>query len=132
MGSFGTLAKLPLCYKRYVLVHPGLAHLPNSPLRTGTAPSRAEQWCSTYGINGVLHESFVHMRYIWLKSAISSDRRPADMRTLGYNQALPSNPGTQWVVVSAGIAQERVVMARSQMPDIDRMLQRPSGARMYE
>ena len=72
------------------------------------------------------------MRYIWLKSAISSDRRPADMRTLGYNQALPSNPGTQWVVVSAGIAQERVVMARSQMPDIDRMLQRPSGARMYE
>ena len=68
------------------------------------------------------------MRYIWLKSAISSDRRPADMRTLCYNQALPSNPGTQWVVVSAGIAQERVVMARSQMPDIDRMLRRPSMA----
>ena len=27
MGSFGTLAKLPLCYKRYVLYHPRL-HLP--------------------------------------------------------------------------------------------------------
>ena len=42
------------------------------------------------------------------------------MRT-GHNHALPSNPGTQWVVVSAGIAQERVVMlmARSQMPDVD-------------
>ena len=42
-----------------------------------------------------------------------------DVRHLrkGHNHALPSNPGTQWVVVSAGIAQERVVMARSQMPD---------------
>ena len=49
------------------------------------------------------------------------------MRT-GHNHALPSNPGTQWVMVSAGIAQERVVMARSQMPAVDRMLRRPSAA----
>ena len=30
MGSVGTLAKLPLCYKRYVLSHPRL-HLPLRP-----------------------------------------------------------------------------------------------------
>ena len=34
---------------------------------------------------------------------------------MGHNHALPSNPGTQWVVVSAGIAWERAVMGRSQM-----------------
>ena len=45
-----------------------------------------------------------------------------------HDHALPSNPGTQWVVVSAGIAQERVGMARSQMLDADRMLQRPSAS----
>ena len=43
------------------------------------------------------------------------------MRT-GHNHTLPSNPGTQWVVVSAGIAQERVVMARSPTVDVDRKL----------
>ena len=35
VGSFGTLAKLPLCYKRYVLSHPRL-HLPGYRYGTHT------------------------------------------------------------------------------------------------
>ena len=74
-----------------------------------------------------LHESFHICTYaLYMVEKCHFDVRH---KRTGHNHALiPSNHGTQWVVVSAGIAQERVVMARSQMPDVDRMLRRPSAA----
>ena len=35
---------------------------------------------------------------------------------MGHNHALPSNPGNQWVVVIAGIAQERIAMGYGPLP----------------
>ena len=50
---------------------------------------------------------------------------------MGHNHALPSNPGNQqWVVVIAGIAQERVVMARySQMVEAFSVVRRDDRRR---
>ena len=48
-------------------------------------------------------------------SALAEDVR--HLRT-GHNYALLSNPGTHHNPLSAGIAWERVVMARYQMPDV--------------
>ena len=87
-------------------------------------------------IAGPLHESFAHMREIWLKSAVSSDRRLAfENGAINTRSTLLcpvlSNPGTQWVVVSVGIAQERVVMARSQMPDVSESTASADGRRRH-
>ena len=51
-----------------------------------------------------------------------SSEHAIDVRHLrtGHNYALLSNPGTHHNALSAGIAWERVVMARSYMPDVNR------------
>ena len=85
----------------------------------GTHALRLSACCTSH--------SYICVIIIWLTKVPFRAIDVRHMRT-GHNHALPSNPGTQWVVVRAGIAQERVVMARSQMPDVDRMLRRPSAA----
>ena len=88
-------------------------------------------WWFRVGV-GAVHEYMVHIHYVWfmVEKAPFRGYRAIDVRHMrtGHNHALPSNPGTQWVMVSAGIAQERVVMARSQMGNVDRMLRRPFAA----